>query len=143
MPIRPEEVANPNKKLSMQERIATIEQIDWQAEAEPNGPDIGDSQVLYSLGDTHGKPGVSRFNKDSFIWCDKKGIARGVLTLVPAWLEAEPPIYGFTIVVHHKWRRRGVATKLYRAASASYRFYEEDFGPMGAAWARSLAKRRN
>ncbi len=143
MIIGPEEVANMDRKLSMQEQTAMIEEIDWQAEAEPNGPDIGDGQVLYSLGGMHGKPGVSRFNKDSFIWCDKKGIARGVLTLVPAWLEAEPPIYGFTIVVHPKWRRRGVATKLYRAASTSYRFYEEDFGPMGAAWARSLTKRRS
>jgi GNAT superfamily N-acetyltransferase len=51
---------------------------------------------------------------------------------------------GFTIFVHPGWRHKGIATKLYYAASDFYPFaLDQDplYTPAGAAWARSMLKR--
>jgi hypothetical protein len=94
-----------------------------------------------------GCPGVTNYTdakRDTFVWCDKTGTPRGALFIMGEDGQFYSPITGspFTIFVHPAWRRKGIATKLYYAASDYYHFVlDNDYLPAGAAWARSILKR--
>jgi GNAT superfamily N-acetyltransferase len=93
-----------------------------------------------------GRRGVSEYADGSlwyvFVWCDKTCAARGVLFIMPE-ADASGWVTGsdFTIFVHPNWRRKGIATKLYRTACSYYEFelaVDPLYTPACAAWALSV-----
>jgi GNAT superfamily N-acetyltransferase len=92
-----------------------------------------------------GHPGIKRYALPEFtifVWCDADGITRGVLTIDKEAAHSGWVTGGdFTIFVHPAWRRRGIATELYRKAYDYFDFDLEDdplYTTAGAAWAQSV-----
>jgi GNAT superfamily N-acetyltransferase len=130
-------------------------------------PDISDSQTLELLELLHNRlrtqalaPGVTQFIESEYVWCDGDGIPRGCLSVwpnedarfgkkwkrVPGSMATRPSwrpsgskhSFSFVVRVHPGWRRRGIATKLYTAASRDWRLHEIEFTALGAKWIKSI-----
>jgi GNAT superfamily N-acetyltransferase len=106
-------------------------------------PDYFVCEILRSQ--PSGKPGISNFESlahDVFVWCDLNRTPRGVLTIDPEAASCGLVLGDeFTIFVHPEWRRRGIATKLFRAACDFYDFElatDPLYTTAGAAWANTL-----
>jgi hypothetical protein len=117
--------------------------IRWSQGVEGVYPDDVVCEVLAAQ--PSGRPGVTNFEspeRDVFVWCDKNRIPRGVLTICQEAPRRALVTGGdFTIMVHPEWRRRKIATKLYRAASDFYVFHlalDPLYTRAGAKWANKM-----
>jgi GNAT superfamily N-acetyltransferase len=130
-------------------------------------PDISDFQTLELLELLHNHrraqalaPGVTQFIEGEYVWCDDDGIPRGCLSVWPnedarfgkkwkrvsgstatrpSWRPSgSKHSFSFVVRVHPVWRRRGIATKLYAAASRDFLLDEVEFTALGAMWIKSI-----
>jgi GNAT superfamily N-acetyltransferase len=97
--------------------------------------DIPDAQTveLLALFPT-GVPGVQA-RESEYIWRDADGIPRGNLSVWP-----DDDVYSFVVRVHPDWRRRGIATALYKAASRDWMLHETEFTALGRLWIKAVSR---